>query len=103
VSSDRTSSRELHPGTFVRWIDPARRTKPLGIVLAPVGEDMVYVLMGDAAGNTDVEVFVARVEATGVPAQELALESVEIVADPDRDLAALLREEAARIEAEINP
>jgi hypothetical protein len=61
------------------------------------------VLMADRAGNTDVEVFVARLEATDVPAPDLALESLEIVADPDPDLATLLREPALRVEAEIGP
>jgi hypothetical protein len=68
VESHRSTTRELPAGILVRWIDPARRTKPLGIVLAPVSKDMVYVLIADRARHTDVEVFVARMEATGVPA-----------------------------------
>jgi hypothetical protein len=93
----------LTPAAFVRWIDPTRRTKPLGIVLAPVSKDIVYVLMADRAGNTDVEVFVARLEATGVPATDLALESLEIVADPEPELATWPRKQALRVEAEISP
>jgi hypothetical protein len=92
---------ELSPGMFVRWIDPARRTKPIGIVLAPVTPDMVSVLMADWEGNTDVEVFVARREATGVDAPAMVLESVEIVEDGDAELTEFLRQEAPLVESEL--
>jgi hypothetical protein len=37
------------------------------------------MLMADRQGNTDLEIFVARPEATGVDAATLVLESMEVV------------------------
>jgi hypothetical protein len=87
--------RELTEGTFLRWIDPEPGQKPLGVVLAspPNGhEDTIYVLMADHQGNTDLEVFVARPEATGFDASNLVQRSMEIVEGGDPELIALLRE-----------
>jgi len=92
---------DVSPGTFVRWIEPARRAKPLGIVLVPVTPDMIYVLMADRDGNTDVEVFVARREATGVDASAMVLESLEVVEDGDPELMGFLRREAPLVESEL--
>ena len=103
MDPDRKDTAELAAGALVRWIDPARRIKPLGIVLAPVNEDLICVLMADRHGNTDVEAFVARRDATGVPASQMVLESLEIVADADSELVAVLRGRAPLVEAEINP
>lgn len=85
---------KLTEGTFVRWIDPDPGQKPLGIVLSsPADEnaDVIYVLMADHQGNTDLEVFVPRSEATGTDASDLALQSMELVDDGDPELMALLR------------
>jgi hypothetical protein len=89
------SVRALTPGTFLRWKDQEPGAKPLGIVLAPVSEDMIQVLMADHQGNTDVEVFVARREDTGVGASQLVQESLEIVDDGDPKLMTSLRELAS--------
>jgi hypothetical protein len=86
---------DLPAGIFLRWIEPQPGQKPLGIVISsPVTEDdqTIYVLMADRQGNTDLEVFVARPEATGVDASTLVLESMEVVEDRDRELMALLRQ-----------
>jgi hypothetical protein len=93
--------RTLTEGTYLRWIDPEPDSKALGIVLSPVSEDLVYVLMADREGNTDIEVYVARPEATGRGASELVQESLEVVEDGDPDLMGLLRALAARFEAEL--
>jgi hypothetical protein len=97
----REDAIELSAGTFVRWIEPARRTKPLGIVLAPVTPDMIYVLMADREGKTDVEAFVARREATGVDASAMVLESLETVEDGDPELTTFLRRAAPLVESEL--
>ncbi|MGH2960608.1 MAG: hypothetical protein ACRDL3_00205 [Solirubrobacterales bacterium] len=67
-----------------------------------MSEDLIYVLMANHEEDTDIEVFLARPEATGVPASEMLLESLEIVTDGDPDLVAFLRDEAPRIEAELS-
>jgi hypothetical protein len=90
--------RTLTEGTFLRWIDPRPDAKPLGIVLSPVSEDVILVLMADREGNTDVEVYVARQEATGVGASELVQESLEAVEDGDPELMTMLRELAPAFE-----
>lgn len=85
---------ELASGTLLRWIDPQPGQKPLGIVIAPPGgaqKDAVYVLMADDDGTTDVEVFIARPEATGFDVANLIQQSMEVVDDPDPELAGLLR------------
>lgn len=87
--------RQLTEGTFLRWIDPEPGQKPLGIVLSsPVSDpaDVIHVLMADHQGNTDLEVFIARREATGFDASNLVQQSMEIVEDGDPDLMAMLRE-----------
>ena len=83
----------LPAGTLVRWIDPAPGQKPLGIVIAPPadgGRDIAYVLMADRQGNTDLEVFVGRPDATSFSVGELVLESMEIVENGDPELVTLL-------------
>lgn len=84
----------LTEGTFLRWIDQAPDDKPLGIVVPPPSdeaEDIIYVLMADHQGNTDVEVFVAREEATGRDASTLVRESMEVVEEGDPELTGFLR------------
>jgi hypothetical protein len=84
---------ELPAGTLLRWIDPAPDQKPLGIVVTPpegAPKDIAFVLMADSDGNTDVEVFVARPEDTGVSVGELVLENMEIADDGDPELRNLL-------------
>ncbi len=83
---------ELAPGTLMQWRDPAPDAKPLGIVLEPVTEDLVTVLMTDRDGNVDQELFAARLEATGVNASEMVMQSMEVVDEPDPELAARLGE-----------
>lgn len=84
---------QLTVGTFLRWTDPDPVQKPLGVVIQnPAGnDDTVYVLMADREGNTDVEVFIARPDATGVDAAALVLEAMEPVIEADAELMALLR------------
>jgi hypothetical protein len=84
---------ELIEGTLLRWRNPQPGQKPLGIVIAPpLGSDteMAYVLMADHQANMDVEVFIARPEATGVGIADFVLERMEVVEDPDPALAQLL-------------
>jgi hypothetical protein len=83
----------LTPGTFVRWIDPEPGSKPLGIVLSSPSpeEDVIYVLMIDHQGATDLEVFVARREATGFDASNLVQQSMEVVESGDPELMSALR------------
>jgi hypothetical protein len=88
-----SAARTLSEGTFLRWIDQEPGQKPLGIVLSPptnADEDIVYVLMADQKGNTDVEVFVAREEDTGFDASNLVQQSMEIVEDGDPEVMGLL-------------
>lgn len=82
--------RELTEGTFLRWIDPEPDSKPLGIVISPLIEDVIQVLMVDHQGHADLEVFAARREATGVGASELVQESMEVAENGDPELVALL-------------
>lgn len=83
---------ELNEGTLLRWIDQAPDAMPLGIVIAPVNEETIYVLMADHQGNTDLELFIARPEDTGVGASKLVQESMEVVEQGDPELMFLLRE-----------
>ena len=67
----------LAEGTLLRWIDPAPGAKPLGIVIAPLSAETACVLMADREPSFDVEVFVARPDATGIEASALVLERME--------------------------
>jgi hypothetical protein len=95
---------EVAEGTFLAWIDPGPNAKPLGMVVPAVSDDMVSVLMADEQGNTDLEVFVARPQETGVTAPALVRESMRVVEPPEDSFTDLLTdlaiEEAVRAESE---
>ena len=89
---------EIRPGVFVRWRDPAPGAKPLGVVLEPLTRELGYVLVADPEGDTDLEVFAARFEATGIDAASLIAEHFEPAVDPNPVLATYLMVEALRRE-----
>lgn len=107
---------QLSEGTFLTWLDAGAHDRRLGVVVPPITDEMVYVLVADEQGNTDVEVFVARPEATGVSASELVKEQMRVVDPPEDSLTDLLidlavdyadqaasTERAARTEQDATP
>jgi hypothetical protein len=77
---------EVGEGTLVRWIDPTPGQKPLGIVLPTPDQgtpNTIYVLMTDRQPSFDVEVFVARPDATGYDAANVLQQSMEVVEEGD--------------------
>jgi hypothetical protein len=91
-ASAEAAVEPLREGTFLRWSD--RGGGALGIVVPPVTDEMVRVLLTDSEGNTGLEVFVGRPDATGVKASQFALEQMEIIDNPGGDLADLLIDES---------
>ena len=89
---------ERTAGTFVCWRDSKPGAKPLGLVLTPLTDATGYVLMADFDGNTDLELFVARPEATGVDAAGLIREHFDLVPDPNPVLATYLLVQVAERE-----
>jgi len=81
----------LEEGAILRRCDREPSDLRLGIVIAPLSDEMIYVLTADLAPAFDVEVFVARADATGRDAHELALETMEPASDGHPGVVSILR------------